>query len=84
MCSRFYLRLTIADRPGVLADVCRLLADQHISLASVVQHEPTAGRAVPLVLVTHPAETARFRAALAAIDRLPAVAAAGVFYPMGD
>jgi homoserine dehydrogenase len=90
--SRFYLRLLVADRPGVLADVTRILADEQISISSVVQHEApegepgvsTPGVTVPLVIVTHYAETGRFRAALKQIDRLPTIAAPAVFYSMGD
>ena len=84
--SRFYLRLLVADRPGVLADVTRILADQEISISSVVQHEAPegGGGSVPLVIVTHYAETGRFRAALARIARLSTVAAPAVFYSMGD
>src|SRR5207302_9789513 len=36
--SRFYLRLLVADRPGVLADIARVLAEHHISISSVIQH----------------------------------------------
>jgi homoserine dehydrogenase len=84
--SRFYLRLLVADRPGVLADITRILADERISISSVVQHEAGEGVAepVPLVIVTHYAGTGRFRAALAKINALPAVAAPAVFYSMGD
>ncbi|MBA4063347.1 MAG: homoserine dehydrogenase [Isosphaera sp.] len=84
--SRFYLRLLVADRPGVLADVSRALADEGISISSVVQHEAAedGGGPVPLVIVTHYAPTGRFKAALAKIGRLPAVAAPAVFYSMGD
>jgi len=84
--SRFYLRLLVADRPGVLADVTRILADEGISISSVVQHEAgEAGDApVPLVIVTHYAPTGAFRAALGKIGRLPAAAAPAVYYSMGD
>jgi homoserine dehydrogenase len=84
--SRFYLRLTVADRPGVLADITRILADEGISISSVVQHEAGEGATepVPLVILTHTAETGRFRAALRRIDALPAVAAPAVSYSMGD
>src|SRR5207302_7010066 len=37
--SRFYLRLMVQDRPGVLAEVARILAQRHISISSVIQHE---------------------------------------------
>src|SRR5262249_28624323 len=46
--SRFYLRLLVEDRPGVLAEVAGVLAQHQISIASVIQHEapdePTGGR----------------------------------------
>jgi homoserine dehydrogenase len=84
--SRFYLRLLVADKPGVLADVTRILADEQISISSVVQHEAAenGGGPVPLVIVTHYAGTGRFKAALAKINRLPTCAAPAVFYSMGD
>ncbi|MBX9623375.1 MAG: homoserine dehydrogenase, partial [Gemmataceae bacterium] len=85
--SRFYLRLLVADRPGVLADVTRILADERISVSGVVQHEAPEGDGdspVPLVVVTHVAETGRFRAAVGRIDALPAVAAPAVSYSMAD
>ncbi|WP_439624296.1 homoserine dehydrogenase [Gemmata sp.] len=84
--SRFYLRLLVADKPGVLADVTRILADEQISISSVVQHEAaeTGGSPVPLVIVTHAAETGRFKQALAKINRLATAAAPAVFFSMGD
>jgi homoserine dehydrogenase len=90
--SRFYLRLLVADKPGVLADITRILADQQISISSVVQHEapecepglPAPGVQVPLVIVTHYAETGRFKQALEKINRLPTVAVPAVYYSMGD
>jgi homoserine dehydrogenase len=84
--SRFYLRLLVADKPGVLADVTRILADEQISISSVVQHEAaeSGGSPVPLVIVTHAAETGRFKLALAKINRLATNAAPAVFFSMGD
>jgi homoserine dehydrogenase len=84
--SRFYLRLLVADKPGVLADVTRILADEEISISSVVQHEAAedGGGPVPLVIVTHYAETGRFKTAIAKINALGAVAAPAVFFSMGD
>jgi homoserine dehydrogenase len=85
--SRFYLRLLVLDRPGTLADVCRVLADQGISISSVIQHEAQEGhpeQTVPLVIMTHTAATGKFRAAVSAIDRLPGVAAPAVYYSVDD
>ncbi|HSQ56016.1 MAG TPA: ACT domain-containing protein, partial [Gemmata sp.] len=84
--SRFYLRLLVADRPGVLADVTRILADEEISISSVVQHEAAEeeGGPVPLVIVTHYAETGRFKAAINKINKRNTVASEAVFFSMGD
>jgi len=84
--SRFYLRLIVRDQPGVLADVCRLLAEEGISISSVIQHEaiPADSAALPLVIMTHAAETGRFRRAVRAVDRLPSLAAAAVHYSVDD
>ena len=84
--SRFYLRLTVADKPGVLADITRILADEEISISSLVQHEAAeeSGGPVPLVIVTHYAATGRFRKALERINKLGTTAAPAVFFSMGD
>ena len=85
--SRFYLRLQVADKPGVLADITRILADEEISISSLVQHEAQedgASSPVPLVIVTHYAATGRFRRALERINKLGTIAAPAVFFSMGD
>jgi ACT domain len=74
-------------RERELADITRELAEQGISIASVIQREALEeheGDTVPLVLMTHTALTGSFRAALAAIDRLGCVAAPGVSFPVAD
>lgn len=85
--SRFYLRLMIQDRPGVLAEVASLLAHRQISISSVIQHEAleeTEGAYVPLVLMTHTTVTVDFGATVAEIDRLPSIQAPTVYYPVAD
>jgi homoserine dehydrogenase len=85
--SRFYLRLLVDDRPGVLSEVSGVLAQHHISIASVLQHEApeeTEGARVRLVIMTHTANTGHFRAACERLDQLSCVAGPGVFYPVGD
>jgi homoserine dehydrogenase len=85
--SRFYLRLLVKDRPGVLADAARELAQHQISISSVIQHEAFddhEGDTVPLVIMTHTAQTGSFRAAVAEIDRLECVTAPSVYYPVAD
>jgi homoserine dehydrogenase len=85
--SRFYLRVLVEDRPGVLAEIARILADHQISISSVIQHEALEeheGDTVPLVIMTHTALTGDFRSAVAGIDRLGCVAAPSVYYPVAD
>ena len=85
--SRFYLRLLVADKLGVMADVTRVLAENRISIASMVQHEAPddhEGDTVPLVIMTHSVLTEHFRGAVAALDRLTTVLPPSVYYPVGD
>ena len=85
--SRFYLRLTVEDRPGVLAEVTRILADHHISISSVIQHEAVdgpEGAVVPLIIMTHTALTGNFTSTIAEFNRLDCVTAPSVYYPVGD
>ena len=69
----YYLRLTVLDRPGVIADVAAILRDQAISLESLLQHGRSQDEAVPVVLVTHVTQEAAMRAALDRIEALDAV-----------
>lgn len=85
--SRFYLRLMVSDQPGSLADVCRALADHDISISSVIQHEAAEGnpeQAVPLVIMTHYAETGKFRAAVKTITGMTSVRVPPVAYSVDD
>ena len=73
----FYMRLTVADRPGVLAEVTGILGRHQVSIAHLVQDalEPTAGAGVEVVLLTHRAREADIEASVEQIDRLEHVQA---------
>jgi len=78
--SRYYLRLTVDDRSGVIAKVSQVLGDADISIASVLQREapePKPGQAatghVPLIMMLHTARDSAVRAAVDEIDRLAVV-----------
>jgi homoserine dehydrogenase len=74
--GRYYLRLTVEDRPGVLAEIAGVLGRHQISIASVIQHEPTGDgpdRVVPLVIMTYQAKEGAAQAAMTEIDRLRCV-----------
>ena len=73
--GRYYLRLNVEDRPGVLAEIAGILGRHAISIASVIQHETeeeTDG-VVPLVIMTHIAPEGAMGQAMNTIDQLPAV-----------
>ena len=70
--TRYYLRIAAADRPGVLAQIARALADAEISIASVIQKEAAEGGA-EVVIMTHGAREASMRRALGAIAALDGV-----------
>jgi homoserine dehydrogenase len=73
--SAYYLRVMAADRPGVLSQIAGILGQQDISIVSVLQKGRAKAEAVPVGMRTHEASERGMRAALAAIDRLPVVAA---------
>lgn len=73
--SRYYLRLMLLDKPGMLARVAHILGENQISIASVMQPEARKGQHVPVMIVTHEAQERAFRTALQAIDSLDIVSA---------
>lgn len=81
LASRFYLRYTIADRPGTLAKIAGILGSHGIGIASVIQHETSEesiGDAVPLIIMTHLADEGAVLAALRETDSLEIIQAASV------
>ena len=73
--SRYYVRLDVVDRPGVLAKITAIFATAKIGISSVIQPEGHEGESVPLILMLHEAPNAAMRKALANIATLPPVKA---------
>jgi homoserine dehydrogenase len=72
--TRYYLRMTVADQPGVLAQIAKILGDGSISIASVIQKEAdVATQTATIVIMTHPAREEFMQRALAEMKKLPAV-----------
>ncbi len=71
--SSYYLRLSVTDRPGVLARVAAILARHRIGISSVIQPEGHEGESVPLILMLHDAPHRAVAMALDGIRRLPVV-----------
>jgi homoserine dehydrogenase len=73
--TSYYLRMRVLDRPGVLADITRILADRTISIDAMIQREPSEGEEqVDIIMLTHETQEKNLNAAMAAIERLPVVA----------
>jgi homoserine dehydrogenase len=72
--TSYYLRMRVQDRPGVLADITRILADRDISIDAMIQKEPPEGEAqTDIILLTHRTVEKNAVAAIAAIEALPTV-----------
>ena len=69
--TAYYLRLRVADKPGVLADITRILADAGISIGAVLQKEPAEGtHATDIIMLTHGTIEKRVDAAIERIESL--------------
>jgi homoserine dehydrogenase len=71
--GRFYLRLTVQDRPGVLAEVARVLADHRISIATMIQHEDRVRKTAELIFTTHASDEQSIHQAIRGLKKLRVV-----------
>ena len=72
--TKYYLRLNVDDRPGVFAQIAKLLGDLDISIASVIQKETDeAAQRAEIVLMTHRAREASMTNALGLLSDLDVV-----------
>ncbi len=78
--TRYYIRLEVEDRPGVLAGIARAFGDHGVSIASVIQKETDdAAQTAELVIMTHQAQEQAVQATLAEVRELPQVVSVGNF-----
>jgi homoserine dehydrogenase len=72
--SGYYLRLRASDKPGVMADVTKILADLKISIDAMLQKEPQEGEAeADIIILTHTTQERTMDAAIGNIEALPAI-----------
>src|SRR5439155_17495161 len=71
--SRYFVRLSVVDRPGTLAKIAAIFGEANIGISSVIQPEGHEGESVPLILMIHDAPNAAMRKALAKISKLGVV-----------
>jgi homoserine dehydrogenase len=78
--TRYYIRLTVADRPGVLAQIAHILGEGGISISSVIQKEADEdAQTAELVIMTHIAKEASVQEAVGRLKSLEAMQAIGSF-----
>src|SRR5205085_5591352 len=82
--SRYYLRLTAKDEPGVMASVTGILGNLGISLSAILQPESASGPTVPIVVTTHIANEGAMQKAIAQINALPSITAPTVLLRIVD
>jgi len=73
--TAYYLRMTAADRPGVVAAVAGILSEAGISIEAMQQKQPAEGEVeVPLVMLTHLVRERQMNVAIEKIEALDSVA----------
>ncbi len=73
--SRYYLRLSVVDQPGVFAQMAQVLGNHQISISACLQHESESIESVPVVIMTHRVRQGDIEQALQEIKRLQVVKA---------
>ncbi|MDR1934693.1 MAG: homoserine dehydrogenase [Candidatus Accumulibacter sp.] len=72
--SSYYLRMRVEDRPGVLADITRILADHKISIEAMIQREPDEGEEqADIIMLTHQTREKNVDEAIVGIEKLPVI-----------
>jgi homoserine dehydrogenase len=83
--TRYYIRFTAADQPGVLAKVALVMGQLNISIDSVIQKDADRqAQTAEIVLLTHPAAEADVREALEQIETLSVVGGVSNFVRVED
>lgn len=74
--TSYYLRICVADKLGVMADITRILADGAISIDAMLQKEPADGETqTDIIILTHQTQEKHVDRAIAAIEALSTVVA---------
>lgn len=71
--GEYYVRFEVRDQPGVVADIARILGNENVSIASMIQRGRAQGGTVPLIMTFHKSKESAVTAALAEIERLDCV-----------
>jgi len=72
---RYYLRFSVTNQAGVLAQICNIFWKHNISIAGVIQKEPVSERFVPVVMTTYMAKEKQIQSAIKEVDKLSVIKA---------
>ncbi|MEW6443950.1 MAG: homoserine dehydrogenase [bacterium] len=73
LCTKYYIRFPVEDRPGVLSKIAGVLGDNGISLHSVIQHGRSGSGPVHIIMLTHEARERSLQQALSKINGMQEV-----------
>lgn len=82
--SRYYLRMTVKDQPGVLAQIATVMANHRVSIASVIQTGSDHAEAASLILTTHESDERAMGQTLAELSKLPSCLETPLLLRIGD
>ena len=72
--TAYYLRMQVSDKPGVMADITRILGDAEISIEAILQKEPAAGaERASVILLTHVVKERAMNRAISQIEALDSI-----------
>ncbi len=72
--TAYYLRLSVLDKMGILADVTNILSDNGINIEAIIQKEPIAGvEHVSIVMLTHKVREKQMNQAITSIEQLDGI-----------
>lgn len=80
ICSEYYIKVYVIDKPKVLASITYILGDNNISISHVIQKPADSKKFVPIILLTHHSKEKDIKKALQQIDRLECVKRKSIFY----
>ncbi len=82
--TRYYMRLQVADQPGVVADVAAIMRDEGLSFESLLQRGRSQSSSIPVIITTHKGDSGAMRRAAEKIARVPAVKEPPCLMPIED
>ncbi len=72
--TSYYLRMQVIDKPGVMAEITRIVAENNISISALIQKEPSSDSdRVSIIMLTHLTVEKNINVAIARIESLPVV-----------